>query len=494
MQYRYMQYRYTITALTVAIPLLFIGGASVAATYMCSDPQGNEVYTDQNRPGCREFTPTPPNDIEAKPSAETPQAPKQKSKPAPLPFSRRPSGEAKKGAIPELDLKAVTYSEQDLLRAVASGNKGKTEVVLRAGISANAKDEQGHSALTMATALPSTEIAGLLITHGADVNARSHDGATPLMAAIMSGQKDTAKLLLRRGADVNALAPVGSPIPQHMPMLFFAIAVGDADITKLLIEAGADVNAKLSDGQQQLTPLAFALKTNQQDIAQVLTSTGAKKGPLETHIRQMEDRLTSLCKDAGEKIYEVAENVEGIYIHVRETNAGKAFGYYHEKDRLSSTYLSPTRGTNYRFWEMDAVGKAGVVNHHRIEAYPLGKVGEQMIELKQVDLPVAVYGISWKQLTGAEDQRQGLYGDELKIFDVKTERVLAVRTLYYYAITDTTVDASGETLPIPGGHKLYRFGTCPNYNPGPDYAYTDLRPRDSYRFVSKVLRPKQLAN
>ena len=62
------------------------------------------------------------------------------------------------------------------------------------------------------------------------------------------------------------------------------------------------------------------------------------------------------------------------------------------------------------------------------------------------------------------------------------------------AITDTTVNASGDTLRIPGGQKLYRFATCPNYNPGSDDSYTDLRPRDSYRFVSKVLRPKQLVN
>jgi len=294
---------------------------------------------------------------------------------------------------------------------------------------------------------------------------------------------------LRKGADVNASAPVGSPTLQHMPMLFLAIAIGDVEITTLLIEEGADVNAKLSDGEQTLSPLAFALKTNQQDIAQLLTATGAKKGPLEAHIRQLEGRLTSLCKDAGEKIYEVAENVEGIYLHVREANAGKAFGYYHEKDRFSPTYLSPARGKKYRFWEMDALGKAGVINHQRIEPYPLGKVGDEMIDLKQVALPVAVYGITWRPLTSTEDQRQGLYGDELKIFEVKTERVLAVRRLFFYAITDTTVNASGETLPIPGGQKLYRFATCPNYNPGSDDAYPDLRPRDSYRFVSKVLRP-----
>jgi ankyrin repeat protein len=467
--------------------MLFIGGASIAETWICTDQQGNEVYTDHNGPRCREFPPTNPDDVVKKPSAKAPPTPKRRSSDA-IPFSLRPSGERKSSAIS--DDKGGSYSEQDLLRAVTSGNKGKAESALRAGVSANAKDDHGQSALAMAAALPTTDIADLLITHGANVNSRSPDGATPLMAAIMTGQNETAKLLLRKGADVNASVPVGSPARQ-MPMLFLAIAIGDVDISRLLIDEGADVNATLSDGQQMLSPLAFAVRTNQQEIAQLLTATTETPGPLEDHIKQLESRLASLCKNAGEKIFEVAENVEGIYIHVQESHAGKAFGYYHEKDRLSTTYLSPTRGKNYRFWEMNALGNGGMINHHRIEPYLLGKPGEQMIELKQVAVPVAAYGISWKEITSRDDQRQGLYGDELKIFEVKTARVLAVRTLYYYAITETTVNASGETLPLPGGRKLSRFATCPNYNPGPDDAYPDLRPRDSYRFVSKVLHPKQ---
>lgn len=479
----------SITAWTVAVALACMTEASLAGTYVCPDKDGNEAYTDQNRPGCREFMPKPPNDIEGKAPAKIPQAPKKRFTPVPVPSSL--PGDQKRDALTELGQKADSYSEQDLLRAVASGNKEKTDLVLRGGISANAKDERGQSALRMAAALPSTDIAALLLAHGADANARSNDGTTPLMAALMAGRKDTAKLLSRKGADVNALVPVGSPTPQQMPMLFLAIAIGDVEITQLLIEEGADVNATLSDGQQRLSPLAFAHNTNQRDIAELLSAHRGRTAPLEAHIRQLEDRLTSLCKDAGEKIYEVIENVEGIYIHLEERNADTAFGHYHEKDRLSSTYLSPPRGTNYRFWEMDALGKVGVINHHRIEAYPLGKAGDQIIHLKQVALPVAAYGFTWKPLTGAEDQHQGLYGEELKIFDVRTSRVLAVRTVFFYAITDTTVNASGEPLPIPGGHK--RFGTCPNYSPGPDYAYADLRPRDSYRFVSKVLRPKPLA-
>jgi len=472
-----MTYADTRIAWAIALPMLFVAGASIAGTWVCVDPDGNEVYTDHNGPRCKEFQSANPDDGVKKPSAKIRQA-----------LSPRPSGERKTGRMTQPDPARAAYSEQDLLRAVASGNKGKTEVTLRAGINANARDEQGQSALTMAAALPRTDIAELLIAHGANVNAGSHDEATPLMAAIMSGQRDTAKLLLRKGADVNASAPLGSP-PQQMPMLFFAIAIGDVDMTRLLIEGGADLNATLSDGQQMLSPHAFAVKTNQQEIARLLSATGAKTSPLDAHIRQLEGRLTSLCKDAGEHIYEFVENVEGIYIHVRDNHAGNPFGYYHEKDRLSSTYLSPRRGNNYRFWEMDAMGKPDVIYHHRIEAYPAGKVGEQMIELKQLSLPVAVYGITWRALTGAEDQRQGLYGDELKIFNVQTGQLLAVRTVFFYAVTETTVNASGETLPLPVGNKPYRFAACPNYNPGSDDAYPDLRPRDSYRFVSKVLRP-----
>src|SRR5262249_53370799 len=155
---KYLSIRTARRAWTVAIPLLFIGGASIAGTYICSGLDGNEVYTDHNRPGCREFTPTPPNDIEGKPSAKAPQPPKKRSEPSSIPFSQRPSSERKSGAIADVNHNGASYSEQDLLHAVASGNKAKTELVLRGGISANIKDDQGQSALIMATALPSTDI------------------------------------------------------------------------------------------------------------------------------------------------------------------------------------------------------------------------------------------------------------------------------------------------------------------------------------------------
>src|SRR5215510_6538850 len=109
----WMKYPHTMAA-WVATSLLFMGGASVAGTWVCSDLQGNEVYTDHNGPRCREFQPTNPDDIEQKPKAKPQQAPKRRAEPAPTPVSPvpRPFGERKSSALPEGDRKEASYSDQ----------------------------------------------------------------------------------------------------------------------------------------------------------------------------------------------------------------------------------------------------------------------------------------------------------------------------------------------------------------------------------------------
>jgi len=103
-----MNYLYTSTVWAVAIATLFIGGASVAGTWICSDLQGNEVYTDHNGPRCKEFQPTNTDEIVKTPSAKTRQAPTRRSSDA-VPFSLRSFGERKSSAITELDHKDAIY-------------------------------------------------------------------------------------------------------------------------------------------------------------------------------------------------------------------------------------------------------------------------------------------------------------------------------------------------------------------------------------------------
>jgi hypothetical protein len=192
----------------------------------------------------------------------------------------------------------------------------------------------------------------------------------------------------------------------------------------------------------------------------------------------MEAQLEVLCKDAGEKIQRSVDNVEGLYVHFPKEWMG-GLRYYHEDDRFVHSFLNPQMGRHYTFVEMDSPRKVGMIDH--------SQVGTPM---KQIAEPEARYEITWKSLTDKQDLRHGLYGDELTILDFQTKEVLASRKFFFYVVQDGTIDRAGQALRTPGLNTPYRFATCKNYNPGYDDRYIDKRPRDSYRFVAKVLRPK----
>ena len=286
---------------------------------------------------------------------------------------------------------------------------------------------------------------------------------------------------------------------EEMRLVQFFKSMVMASIVFVPVVCAADSSPK---GQQAILVSSGAIESSESVLDEcrkkfwmlrdtVLQQTCAS---IESHIQQMESRLELLCKDAGEKIYKSVNNVEGIYIYVPEKKPDKVFGYYHEDDRHWHNYMSPARGRHYTFYEMDSFRKDGVIDHRSYEVNPAAKLGEKIVEsYKELAAPEASYGITWKHLTNEREQRQGLYGDELTVFDVKSKEVLATRKMYFYVVKDLINDASGQaTIRTPGLREPYRFATCKNYNPGQDDSYIDLRQRHSYKFVSKVLQPKQM--
>jgi len=187
----------------ILVLVLFISPPSLAATWICSDQQGNKVYTDHNGPGCREFQTRGAYNNQKNTSAGAAQAEQPRQKGGSL--TRKDSGprsrsvtESRSDPSKVLQNKGVKYSEEDLLGSVASGDKAKVELCLRAGINPNTKDDQGQPVLMLASALGNKEIAETLIAHGADVNFKTKQGATPLLASIIMGQKDISKLLIEK--------------------------------------------------------------------------------------------------------------------------------------------------------------------------------------------------------------------------------------------------------------------------------------------------------
>jgi ankyrin repeat protein len=66
------------------------------------------------------------------------------------------------------------------------------------------RNDDGDTALHLASAAGCTAIVQRLLEKGADVNGRGHSGRVPLWYAIQGGHDLLERLLLEKGADVSA--------------------------------------------------------------------------------------------------------------------------------------------------------------------------------------------------------------------------------------------------------------------------------------------------
>src|SRR5262245_10078161 len=124
-------------------------------------------------------------------------------------------------------LTAIRDADAQAARALLSSPLG--------GADANARDEDGLTALMHAAMYAGADCEELLLEKGADPNAKSKSGVTALMLAI--GQADKVRLLLAKGAYVNAKSKQG-----HTALTIAAGREGGAEVVKLLLNHGADLS------------------------------------------------------------------------------------------------------------------------------------------------------------------------------------------------------------------------------------------------------------
>ena len=92
---------------------------------------------------------------------------------------------------------------------MAFGQPDIALALIQAGADVNAADENGDTALIIATTESSFEVFQSLLDRGANPNARGLNGATALDYAAMNAMLDRAKLLLEHGADPTILNSAG---------------------------------------------------------------------------------------------------------------------------------------------------------------------------------------------------------------------------------------------------------------------------------------------
>jgi hypothetical protein len=97
-------------------------------------------------------------------------------------------------------LTSSSHSAEFLIRAAGSGEQGIVKALLERGISPNATDRQGNTALHSAAAMGRTEIVVLLMDKGADANALNLYGDSPLERASANHQQQVIQILSSKGA------------------------------------------------------------------------------------------------------------------------------------------------------------------------------------------------------------------------------------------------------------------------------------------------------
>jgi uncharacterized protein len=190
---------------------------------------------------------------------------------------------------------AQQYLIDDFIKDVKLNNARGVKKALDAGMSPNVADNRGNSALAIAIAEKSSDVAKLLINSPSiDLERPNLAGETPLMMAAYNGSYDlVVYLVTQRAVEVNhpgwsALhyastnghleivrflldkdAYVDPESPNGTTALMMAARGGHIHIVKLLIDRGANISIS---NQLNLTAIDFAIANNQTEIADGLKS------------------------------------------------------------------------------------------------------------------------------------------------------------------------------------------------------------------------------
>ena len=147
------------------------------------------------------------------------------------------------------------------------------ELLIANGADPNVRKEGSRRspALNVAAAAGSLDVVKALIDKGADVNLESSTGSSALASLTTTGSPnlEIAQLLIASGANVNATFFNG------WTALHAAAERGNAAFVELLLSAGADPDMISSDAAKPGTPLDWAVKANQSEVADLLQQHGA---------------------------------------------------------------------------------------------------------------------------------------------------------------------------------------------------------------------------
>lgn len=132
---------------------------------------------------------------------------------------------------------SLAFAQTPAMHNAAAHNDTTTlQRLLEQGADVNLRDDQGRTALLVATHANQVAAAKALIEAGADVNAKDNIDDSPYLYAGARGLNDILRLTLAHGADLKSTNRYGGTA------LIPAAERGHVETVQLLIDAGVDVD------------------------------------------------------------------------------------------------------------------------------------------------------------------------------------------------------------------------------------------------------------
>ncbi|MEW2121645.1 ankyrin repeat domain-containing protein [Streptomyces sp. NPDC005474] len=141
-------------------------------------------------------------------------------------------------------------SERDLFTAVYEGDEDAVVRLLRLGVSPEAVDEDGQTALYVAAVSDAPGIVRLLLSAGAAPDRLSAGSDLPLCGAACGGHTEVVRALLASGAVPDAVEAFG------FTALAWSLRCGHAAASEALLTAGADPDRPGPTGEPPLVTAA----------------------------------------------------------------------------------------------------------------------------------------------------------------------------------------------------------------------------------------------
>lgn len=138
--------------------------------------------------------------------------------------------------------------EENFRMAAHDGDLETLRILLGQGISCDAADQDGHTALMFAAFNGHSEIVLYLLDAGAEIDRVDYLGRTALLYGSTGPFPETVRILLDRGADPNKVDG-----DEHFSPLMHAAAEGHLEVVKVLLEYGADRSLRDVDGDDAAT-------------------------------------------------------------------------------------------------------------------------------------------------------------------------------------------------------------------------------------------------